>query len=407
MSETSESAPLTSAPSDTLPFADPKSIGDTRLLHLLSNASAEADVWLGERPDGQMVAVKIYRHGRAPGLIDSRLKQELRDPHLLPVLEAGEIRQQYYEISPYIATGTLSGWLRERARISESEAEIVLRQLASALDYLHRQHVLHRDVKPGNVFIRSTEPLDLALADYGVARLGSGQTLLTTTVGTVAYSAPEAVTGLQSEASDFWSLGVLLLEAITGRHPFANLDLKQQLYRVASGQIEIPVGLSPRWQSLLRGLLTPDYTARWHKEQIDAWFRKEPMGVANSASSAPNLSPATPIGRRVLLERAPEQIELTLDDFVDILRDGVRNALRFFWVALALGAVSHRGIVTIVVWAALILLPIVFQLLPSRREKLKRQLRVERQLDRLPRYERRRIRRLVREWMRGVDREED
>jgi serine/threonine protein kinase len=404
MSESSESAPATSAQREILPFAEPNGIGETRLLHLLSNASAESDVWLGERPDGQLVAVKIYRRGRAPGLIDSQLKQELQHPHLLPVLEAGEIRQQYYEISPYIPTGTLSSWLRERGRISESEAEVVLRQLASALDYLHHQHVLHRDVKPGNVFIRSTEPLDLALADYGVARLGSGQTLLTTTVGTVAYSAPEAVTGLQSEASDFWSLGMILVEALTGRHPFANLDLKQQLYRVASGQVEIPVGLGPRWQSLLRGLLTPDYTTRWHKEQIDAWCQNQPVGVGRSVLSKPTVSPARPLGRSVLLERAPEQIQLTPDDLVDILRDGVRSALRFFWIPFALGAVSHSGIVTSVAWAALILLPIMFQLLPSRREQLKRELRVERQLDRLPRYERRRIRRLVREWMRGVDR---
>ncbi|MBV8585355.1 MAG: serine/threonine-protein kinase [Verrucomicrobia bacterium] len=407
MSETSESAPATSVQSEIPPFTEPRSIGETRLLHLLSNASAESDVWLGERPDGRLVAVKIYRRGRAPGLIDSQLKQELQHPHLLSVLEAGEIRQQYYEISPYIPTGTLSNWLRERGRISESEAEIVLRQLASALDYLHRQHVLHRDVKPGNIFIRSTKPLDLALADYGVARLGSGQTLLTTTVGTIAYSAPEAVTGLQSEASDFWSLGMILLEALTGRHPFANLDLKQQLYRVASGQVEIPVGLSSRWQSLLRGLLTSDYTTRWHKQQTDAWCENQPVPSSAPISTRRAVPSERPSRGPAQLERAPEQIELTPDEWLTLIRDTVRRSIfPFFWLPFVLGGWAHNGMVTAAAWAALILLPLLRQLLPSNREELKRELRVERELDRLPRSERRRIRQLVREWMRNLDDED-
>jgi serine/threonine protein kinase len=56
--------------------------------------------------------------------------------------------------------------------------------------------------------------------------------MLTGSVGTVAYSSPEAVTGIQSEAADYWSLGTVLLEALTGRRPLEGLDVKQQLYRL-------------------------------------------------------------------------------------------------------------------------------------------------------------------------------
>src|SRR5258707_14458737 len=66
-------------------------VGNIRLTKLLSNHSGEADVWGGERPNGERVPVKIYRHGRLPGLMDERQKCALSHPHLLPMLEAGAI----------------------------------------------------------------------------------------------------------------------------------------------------------------------------------------------------------------------------------------------------------------------------------------------------------------------------
>jgi hypothetical protein len=83
-------------------------VGDIRLTKLLSNHSGESDVWIGERPSGEQVAVKIYRHGRLPGLLDERQKCALTHPHLLPILQAGEIQGRYYEVSPYVPSGTLT-----------------------------------------------------------------------------------------------------------------------------------------------------------------------------------------------------------------------------------------------------------------------------------------------------------
>src|SRR5260221_11273221 len=80
---------------------------------------------------------------------------------------------------------------------------------------------------------------------------------------------------MQSEASDYWSLGMVLIEALTGRQPFAGLDVKQQLYRVAGGKGEIPEAVSPRWKQLLTGVLTVDYTVRWRKKEIDQWLNNE------------------------------------------------------------------------------------------------------------------------------------
>jgi len=370
------------------------------LVSLISRSSAEADVWLGERADGSRVAVKIYRHGQIPGLMDVRKKCGLAHPSLVPVLDAGQVEDRYYEVSPFLDGPTLNHLVAQQGPLHESEIAEILRQLGSAIHYLHTEQVLHRDVKPSNVFVTGRQPLTVCLADFGSARLGADQTMLTGTIGTVAYSAPEAVTGLQSEASDYWSLGMVLLEAVTGRPPFQGIDLRQQLYRVASGQVEIPEGLSPRLQSLFHGLLKLDYTQRWRKKEIDAWLKGEAAPVAPSASR-PDSPQVRPAPESVILERLPEPEKLRFEDIVELLREGVAQGLgRYFWLALVLTAITHNGglglsvlLVTTMLGVGLALRPVVIQ-------RYRREKRVNRQLAGFSRIKRRRIRRMVRTWFR-------
>ncbi|MBV8815453.1 MAG: serine/threonine protein kinase [Verrucomicrobia bacterium] len=389
-------------------------VGNIRLKRLLSNHSGESDVWLGERPDGPPVAVKIYRYGKLPGIMDERQKCALVHPYLLPILEAGEIEGRYFEVSPYVAGGTLSNLIQLRHQLTETEARTLLKQLSSAIHYLHSQQVLHRDVKPSNVFVTQTEPLELALADFGTARLGSYQTVLTGTIGTVAYSAPEAVTGMQSEASDYWSLGMILLEALTGRPPFAGLDVKQQLYRVASGKVEIPEAIAPRWKQLLTGLLTSDYTVRWRKQEIDGWLKGTDQKAITHGSESVEQFPAppqvqsipgTPYRRSlsVRLRRTPETIELSAVDILEIVGDNVRAAiLRYFWIILIVGGQSRNEWLALVALGLIVGAQVGFQFLPHRLEELKREVRVNRQLRYLSSSERRSLRRMVRQWMKSV-----
>jgi serine/threonine protein kinase len=388
-------------------------VGDIRLTKLLSNHTGESDVWIGERPSGEQVAVKIYRHGKLPGLMDERQKCALSHPSLLPILQAGEIQGRYFEVCPYVAGGTLTDLIQQRRRLSEADAKCLLEQLADAIHYLHSQNVLHRDIKPSNVFVTQTEPLQVSLADFGTARLGGYQTILTGTIGTVAYSSPEAVTGMQSEASDYWSLGMILIEALTGRQPFAGLDVKQQLYRVAGGKIEIPEAISPRWKQLLTGLLTTDYTLRWRKKEIDNWLRNQsvPEVTLNTPIPTP-VRPMPPAQRSrslaVRLQRAPETIQLTPTDILEVIADNIRlSILRYFWVVLIVGGTSRNEWISLLILALIAGGQVGFQFLPFRFEDLKRQIRVNRQLRYLSWRERRSLRRMVRYWMKSVRGKDD
>jgi serine/threonine protein kinase len=425
-------------PAANLP-PDFHSIGQTRLTSLISNHSAESDVWVGERATGERVAVKIYRYGRIPGLVEESQKCALNHPNLVPVIEAGEVQGRYFEISPFISGGTLADFIRRRGRLSEEEVEAILNQLSEVIHYLHSRHVLHRDIKPGNIFILQESPLQVALADFGTARLGAYQTMLTGSVGTVAYSSPEAVTGIQSEAADYWSLGTVLLEALTGRRPLEGLDVKQQLYRVASGKIEIPEALPAHWKALFAGLLRADYTERWRKQEVERWQNSSiaadqfdtdtgPVSPAAKArrpesrdteddssramSDRPRSVPAveenkTPIlsESQGLLAREPEAITLKSSEVGELIFNRALTTLsRFFWLGFLVDWESHNAWAGILFLGAAAATGISIDFLPHRLERVKREVRVNRQLAKLSDEDQGFLRRLVRRWMRSLRR---
>src|SRR5271166_1759401 len=139
--------------------SDIREVNGIPLVSLMSSSSAEADVWLGEQADGSRVAVKIYRHGQIPGLLDVRKKCGLAHSSLVPVLDAGQVEDRYYEVSPFIDGPTLNRFLADHGPLGESEVAEILRQLGGAIHYLHTEQVLHRDVKPSNVFVTGRQPL--------------------------------------------------------------------------------------------------------------------------------------------------------------------------------------------------------------------------------------------------------
>jgi serine/threonine protein kinase len=419
---------------------DLHSIGETRLISLISNHSAESDVWLGEQANGKQVAVKIYRHGRIPGLVQESHKCALTHPNLVPVIEAGEIQGRYFEISPFVSGGTLAGLIQRRGRLLEEEVEAILYQLSDVIHYLHSRHVLHRDIKPSNIFIIRESPLQVALADFGTARLGAYQTMLTGSVGTVAYSSPEAVTGIQSEAADYWSLGMVLLETLTGRRPLAGLDVKQQLYRVASGKIEIPEAVPAAWKTLFAGLLRADYTERWRKSEIEHWRKRSIVADHDDTNTKPApqfaeiqrhqsqaaeddppiASPETPNSRptikankapilrrsRALLVREPETITLKASEAGEVVFNRALSTVsRFFWLAFLVDWESHNAWTGILFLGTAAAIGIGIDFLPHRLERVKREARVNRQLAEFSEEDQRFMRRLARRWMRSLRRE--
>ncbi len=191
-----------------------------------------ADVYLGYDPHFQRnVAIKVFKRDDEDLLRrfirEAHLMASLKNPHLMPIYDAGESKLdgviQYYIVMPFMEGGTLRARIR-RSPLSLSEACNCLRAIADALDYIHAQGIIHRDIKSSNVLLDGEG--NCYLSDFGVARTTTGVTQATSTgnvLGTVDYVAPELFEpNHRADAySDLYSLGVLLYEMVTGQLPFS------------------------------------------------------------------------------------------------------------------------------------------------------------------------------------------
>src|SRR5690606_4495397 len=150
---------------------------------------------------------KYHRGYRA----DRHVWQEIRNmrtTHVVRILRTGEDDGQDYELQEYIGGGSLADTLAGGTPWPPDRITEVVRQLADALTDLHRHDIVHRDIKPANVLIRSHDPLDLALADFGLSRGIDASVVFATTSRTLAYAPPESFAGETSRPWDWWSLGI-------------------------------------------------------------------------------------------------------------------------------------------------------------------------------------------------------
>ncbi|MBC8171092.1 MAG: protein kinase [Anaerolineae bacterium] len=150
----------------------------------------------------------------------------LQHPHILPVYDFGEFDDMPYIVMAYMSGGTLSDNIMQ-GPMNLPDAEIVIRQMADALDYAHSKGIIHRDFKPGNVLL--DERGNTYLADFGLARITATDSQITGTgmLGTPTYMAPElAMSNTLSSAVDIYALGVTFFQMLTGRVPYeANTPL--------------------------------------------------------------------------------------------------------------------------------------------------------------------------------------
>jgi serine/threonine protein kinase len=220
---------------------------------------------------GRAVAVKIFRHGLtdAEGLARHReevqLLASLSHPGLVTLFDAAtdEEADCAFLVMELVTGHDLRGRLDSGA-LPAAEVAVIGRQLAEALAYTHARGVIHRDIKPGNILLpertgEHTGP-PAKLADFGIARIVDGARLTATgtVIGTAGYFSPEQALGRElTPASDVYSLGLVLLESLTGERAFPGSAAESMAARVTRDPV-IPISLDARWTELLTRMTTRD-----------------------------------------------------------------------------------------------------------------------------------------------------
>jgi protein kinase-like protein len=176
---------------------------------------------------------------------EARAVARLRHRHILSVFDYGEYAGQPYMVVEYMPNGALDRRM-PKSPLTATQALALLRPLGEALDYAHQQGVLHRDVKPANVFLDSE--LQPVLADFGLAKMLGEQSLTASGMisGTPTHISPEQTMGKPLDAqSDLYSLAVIGYQLLTARLPFKGEGMMDLLYAHVHTDVPPPTSFNP------------------------------------------------------------------------------------------------------------------------------------------------------------------
>nr|XP_046205808.1 serine/threonine-protein kinase BRSK2-like isoform X2 [Oncorhynchus gorbuscha] len=228
----------------------------------------------------QKVAIKIVNREKLSESVLMKVEREIailkliEHPHVLKLHDVYENKKYLYLVLEHVSGGELFDYLVKKGRLTPKEARKFFRQIISALDFCHSHSICHRDLKPENLLL--DEKNNIRIADFGMASLQVGDSLLETSCGSPHYACPEVIRGEKYDGrkADVWSCGVILFALLVGALPFDDDNLRNLLEKVKLGVFHMPHFIPPDCQNLLRGMIEVDATKRLTLEQIQKhnWY---------------------------------------------------------------------------------------------------------------------------------------
>lgn len=232
---------------------------------------------------GRAVAIKLLLPSGGDPMAGERFQREARaaamlsDPHLVAVYDFGQYGDGFYLVMELVEGRTVAAELAERGPLTPERAVDIIEQSAAGLAAAHREDVVHRDIKPGNLLVATDGTVKVA--DFGIAHLpGAETTTLTATgqiIGSTHYLAPERARGEQAgKASDIYALGCVLYQLVTGHPPFTAEHPTAILYQHVDTAPIPPSRLRPElsgpFEDLLLRMLAKDPTDRPSADELAA-----------------------------------------------------------------------------------------------------------------------------------------
>jgi eukaryotic-like serine/threonine-protein kinase len=302
------------------PPAGPTVFNDRYELHRKLAQGGMANVYLArdlllDRP----VAVKVLfpEHARDEAFVE-RFRREataaanLNHPNIVAIYDWGQQHGTYYIVMEYVEGRPLSEIIRTEGPLHPDRAAEITADVAAALAFAHRNGVVHRDVKPGNILITASGVVKVA--DFGIAQASSNSdatlnlTQAGAVMGTATYFSPEQAQGQQVDPrSDLYSLGCVLFEMLTARPPFAGDSPVAIAYKHVQEQPVTPSSVNPSVPAPLEAidmkLLEKDPARRYPSaEDLRADLRRFLEGQPVSALGAAAVGAAAGLGAATLAD---------------------------------------------------------------------------------------------------------
>jgi serine/threonine protein kinase len=244
---------------------------------------------------GEQVAVKIVPRQSTDGEHRTQAERERADhskevrtareaaivtlvdhPYICGMRDVVRTNYHWYMLFEYVNGGQMLDYIISHGRLKEKQARKFGRQIASALDYCHRNSIVHRDLKIENILISKNG--DIKIIDFGLSNLFSPRNHLKTFCGSLYFAAPELLQAKQYTGPevDVWSFGIVLYVLVCGKVPFDDQSMPQLHAKIKKGVVEYPPWLTPECRSLIARMLTtnPQDRATLHEIMSHPWMTK-------------------------------------------------------------------------------------------------------------------------------------
>ena len=294
---------------------------DYEEVRCLSDNSGEAQVYLVER-EGKQYVLKLYY----PNFdINKKLLQLVRSfqfEMIVDLLDYGrtykEGKNRYYELMEYLKGGTLKD---VRINGDFNRFRRLALQAAAALAYCHKNHLLHKDVKPTNYFFRDEAQQELVLGDFGISSIQEteGKSFRTTQARTPIYAAPEMYTDVIDGvveitfAADFYSLGMTLFTLWLGESPMSTNE-RAMMKQKNEGRLPRLNELPDPVKRIVQGLTSVNQQTRWGYDEVERWFKGEDVAVDISSPFLRYKSFVVDPERNLIAENVKELVPLLIDN---------------------------------------------------------------------------------------------
>jgi len=287
-------------------------VGGFCINRLLSVSGGEAEVYLCAK-GGENFVLKYYYTKKPNMEVEEKLKSFLHQ-NIISIHDCGEYKSRFFTVLEYAAGGALDDKMPngdyKYLPMGENDAKQIVREILSAFEAFHNAGIIHRDIKPGNLFYKNQQILPggkykgsgLMIGDFGIASVfevdaGMSKHLTETGAKTEGYAAPEAYSGVIGKEYDYYSLGITLWALLTGMEPFVN-EKGQAMY---SGQITLDTiqgktadnllsrspKISASMQKLIRGLLTVRHDKRWKNDEVTRHLAGENVELFTETRTLP------------------------------------------------------------------------------------------------------------------------
>jgi len=307
-------------------------------------------VYLGtDLANRNKVAIKRMEIGNFSPQMRQRVQEEidialkLSHKNIVKTYDVAFVNEDFgpvvYVIMEYCECGDFAKYLVQD-RMKETRAKFFFNQLLEGLKYLQEQNIVHRDLKPANLLLTDKNRV-LKIADFGFARHLDAGKMSETMCGSPLYMAPEILFGEPySSKADLWSIGVILYQALYGKHPFQATTHNELMKALKTGSFELPknVHLSPNCTDLLITLLNKNPSSRltWEGFFTHPWLRhlqvdkridqlrdsmeprSEPIAIGPSSKSCPISISVSPMSFETLMNGYCSPSSLNMLDDADL-----------------------------------------------------------------------------------------